>query len=166
METKIINIKDICPEGYELDKEKSTIENLVFKPRKESCKDIYKKLFYRKKVYYADEYGDVISSKLDSETRSKDLNNCASEKQAKKLLAINQLMNVAKYLNNGWKPNWDDDNEKKYTISLDRNNKKINITWNVLVNKCPVYFKTEELAQKAIDILDEETIKLAFSTDW
>lgn len=163
---KIVPVSSICPEGYELDKEKSTIENLIFKPRKESCKDIYKKLFYRKKVYYSDEYGDVISSKLDSETRSKDLNNCASEKQAKKLLAINQLMNVAKYLNNGWRPDWNNENENKYTIIIDKNNKNIVTNWCTTANKCIVYFKTEELAQKAIDILGEETIKLVLSTDW
>lgn len=163
---KIIQVSSICPEGYELDKEKSTIENLVFKPRKESCKDIYKKLFYRKKVYYSDEYGDVISSKLDSETRSKDLNNCASEKQAKKLLAINQLMNVAKYLNGDWQPNWDNENEKKYTIFIDGQYENILIDCQFVVNKYVVYFKTKELAQRAIEILGEETIKLALSTDW
>lgn len=163
---KIIQVSSICPEGYELDKEKSTIENLVFKPRKESCEDIYKKLFYRKKIYYSDEYGDVISSKLDSETRSKDLNNCASEKQAKKLLAINQLMNVSKYLNGNWKPNWNDYKEKKYTIYFEENNTKIVINVNYSINNGMACFKTRELAQKAIDILGKETIKLALSTDW
>ena len=163
MEEKVLKIE--IPEGYEVDKEKSTFEKIVFKSKKESCEDVYRKLFYEKKTYFFNRYGEIEDTTV-YEDNYLDLNNCTSEKQAKKLLAINQLMNIAKYLNNGWKPNWDDDNEKKYTISLDRNNKKINITWNVLVNKCPVYFKTEELAQKAIDILGEETIKLALSTDW
>lgn len=30
METKIIKIKDICPEGYKLDEKRSTLDNLVF----------------------------------------------------------------------------------------------------------------------------------------
>lgn len=166
METKIIKIKDICPEGYKLDKERSTLDNLVF-IEDINYNYISKKLFNNKIIYYITSDGYISQANPSSASSHMiDKNNCTSEKQAKKLLAINQLMNIAKYLNNGWKPNWDDDNEKKYTISLDRNNKKINITWNVLVNKCPVYFKTEELAQKAIDILGEETIKLALSTDW
>ena len=166
METKIIKIKDICPEGYKLDKERSTLDNLIF-IEDINYNYISEKLFNNKIIYYITSDGDISqaypSSALNHMTNK---NNCTSVKQVKKLLAINMLLNVAKYLNDGWKPNWNDDNEKKYTISLDRNNKKINITWNVLVNKCPVYFKTEELAQKAIDILGEETIKLALSTDW
>lgn len=165
METKIIKIKDICPEGYKLDKERSTLDNLVF-IEDINYNYISEKLFYGKRGYYCDSCGYIRSIDVVDYKCLKYPSNCTSEKQAKKLLAINQLMNVAKYLNGDWKPDWNDDNEKKYTISLDRNNKKINITWNVLVNKCPVYFKTEELAQKAIDILGEETIKLALSTDW
>lgn len=169
METKIIKIKDICPEGYKLDKEKSTLDNLFF-IGKINYNYISEKLFKEKNFYYITYDGDIRKVREASSSslscHMTDKNNCTSKKQAEKLLAINMLLNVAKYLNGDWKPNWNDDNEKKYTISLDRNNKKINITWNVLVNKCPVYFKTEELAQKAIDILGEETIKLALSTDW
>ena len=36
METKIINIKDICPEGYKLDREKSTLDNLFFIEKKKT----------------------------------------------------------------------------------------------------------------------------------
>ena len=164
MEEKVLKIK--IPEGYEIDEERSTFEKIVFKPKKESYKDVYKKLFYEKKTYYFDRCGKIEDTTV-YENNYLDPNNCTSEKQAQKLLAINKLMNVAKYLNGDWRPDWNDDNELKYIISLDnRNNKKINITWNILVNKCPVYFKTEELAQKAINILGEETIKLALSTDW
>ena len=164
MEDKIVKIEDICPEGYEIDKERSTLEKLIFKLR--MCyKSIAQELFKNNKTkYFINTRGCIEDTEISD--CFWDLTVCTSEKQAKKLLAINQLMNVAKYLNKDWKPDWNNDNEKKYTISFDRNNKKINITWNVLVNKCPVYFKTEELAKKAIEILGEETIRLAFSTDW
>lgn len=75
-------------------------------------------------------------------------------------------MNIAKYLNGDWKPDWENNNEKKYAMTLDKNNKAIWIECNYCVNKGMAYFKTEELAQKAIEILGEETIKLALSTDW
>lgn len=163
MEERVIKIE--IPEGYEVDKEKSTFERVVFKPKRESYEDVCRKLFYKKKVYYPDEYGDVISSELD-EIRYKDLNNCTSENQSKKLLAINQLMNVAKYLNEDWKPDWNNDNERKFTIYINKNNTKICIDCKYIYNQCIVYFKTEELAQKAINILGEEIIKLALSTDW
>lgn len=163
MEEKVLKIE--IPKGYEIDKERSTFEKIVFKPKKESCEDVYRRLFYEKKAYYFNKYGKIEGTIL-YESGYKDLNNCTSEKQAKKLLAINQLLNIAKYLNDGWEPDWNNSDEKKYTISLDINNQRISVNWNILVNKCIVYFKTEELAKKAIEILGEETIKLALSTDW
>ena len=163
MEERVIKIE--IPEGYEVDKEKSTFERIVFKPKKESYKDVCRKLFYKKKVYYPNRYGNIVSSKLN-EIRYEDLNNCTSEKQAKKLLAINQLMNIAKYLNGDWKPNWNDYEESKYTLCFDNSDTEIFIDVDYSIIRSIVYFKTKELAKKAIEILGAETIKLALSTDW
>lgn len=161
MKSKIINIKDICPEGYKLDKERSTLDNLVF-IEDQNYEYVSKELFYHKRAYYITSDGDISqaypSSALSHMTNK---NNCTSEKQAKKLLAINQLMNVAKYLNGNWKPG---QNNFKYTIVITRDN-KVSIGATHLNNEI-VYFKTEELAKEAIEILSEETIKLALSTDW
>lgn len=162
---KIVPVSSICPEGYELDKEKSTIENLIFKSKKESYEDVYKKLFYDREGFFFDVRGQIKSS-IFCDPYYKDLINCTSEKQAKKLLAINQLMNIAKYLNGDWKPDWDNEKEFKYYILLNLSNNKINIYMTCVSLKSIVYFQTEELAKKAIDILGEETIKLALSTDW
>lgn len=164
MEYKIINIKDICPKGYILDKEKSTLDNLFF-IGKINYNYISEKLFYGKHGYYCDSCGYIRSIDVVDYGCLKYPSNCTSEKQAKKLLAINMLLNVAKYLNDGWEPNWDDEDEKKYIIFLGLR-KKINVTCTIVVNGHIVYFKTEELAEKAIEILGEETIKLALSTDW
>lgn len=164
METKIINIKDICPEGYKLDKERSTLDNLVF-IEDINYNYVSEKLFL-KHGYYCDSCGHIRSIDVVDYGCQKYLNMCTSEKQAKKLLAINQLLNIAKYLNGDWQPNWDNNNENKYTIYIDRNNTRILIDFMYVSNKCIVYFKTEELAQRAINILGEETIKLALSTDW
>lgn len=73
-------------------------------------------------------------------------------------------MNVAKYLNKDWQPNWFDNKESKYYIFI--YNGKIDISNTVLSNCLEVYFKSKELAQQVIDILGEETIKLALCTDW
>lgn len=75
-------------------------------------------------------------------------------------------MNVAKYLNGNWKPNWNNEDEKKYIIFIDEQCNRIVINCKYIVNMSIVYFQTEELAKKAIDILGEGTIKLALSTDW
>lgn len=159
-----LNITINIPEGYEIDKEKSTFENIVLKPIKVDYIFISRKLFHNQAVCYITNTGKVGYSV--STDFFANLNNCTSEKQAKKLLAINQLMNVAKYLNGDWKPNWENNNENRYALVLTKNNKAIGIECNFCVNKGMAYFKTEELAQKAIEILGEGTIKLALSTDW
>lgn len=162
MEEKVLKIE--IPEGYEVDREKSTFEKIVFKPKKESYNDVCKELFLDKLGYFCNRRGEIEYTTLD-DYYYKDISNCTSEKQAKKLLAINQLMNVAKYLNEGWQPDWNNQDEKKYLIYLGIG-ERINVNWTVVVNGHVVHFRTEELAQKAIDILGEETIKLALSTDW
>lgn len=159
-----VNIKINIPEGYEIDKEKSTFESIVLKPIKVDYDFISKKLFYNKDTYYVTESGSVKSSLITASFI--DSTNCTSRKQAEKLLAINQLMNVSKYLNGDWKPSWEKNNEKKYVITLDKNDKAIWIERHYCVNVGMAYFKTEELAKQAIKILGEETIKLALSTDW
>lgn len=165
MNSKIISIKDICPEGYKLDKEKSALDNLVF-IKKIDYNYISEKLFKEKNFYYITYDGDIRKVR---ETNSSSLsytiakNNCTSKKQAEKLLAINMLLNVAKYLNDGWTPNV---NEKKYIIYIDEPSNRLVIDCKYIVNVSIVYFKTEELAQKAIEILGEKIIRLALSTDW
>lgn len=103
-----IVIKTYIPNGYEVDKEKSTFENIILKPIKETYEFICKKLFSNKPIYFIT-HGGYISETEGNPNHNYifDKNNCTSEKQAKKLLAINQLMNVAKYLNDGWEPDWE-----------------------------------------------------------
>lgn len=162
---KVVKVSSICPEGYELDKEKSTIENLVFKPKKESYEDVYRKLFYNQNICYPSGCGKIENT-IGDEDHYLDLNNCTSENQAKKLLAINQLLNVAKYLNDGWEPDWKDPSQSKYYISFYIYEKSFIIASTSLILHSVVYFKTKELARRAIDILGAETIRLTLSTDW
>lgn len=86
-----------------------------------------------------------------------------SKKQLEKILAIIKLMNVAKYLNGSWTPDWDDCSEYKFHIYS--NDQKLYTGCTVCNSGC-VYFKSYEIAQKAIEILGEDTICLALSTDW
>lgn len=158
---KINEIKIDVPEGMEVYLENNTIK---FRPIKKSTyEDIAKELFKDKKTYYADEYCNIKS--IDAADIScYDANNCTSEKQLKKLLAINQLMNVAKYFNGDWQPNWNDDTQNKYCFAIEKDT--IVIACRIEINNNIVYFKTTDFARKTIDILGEETIKLALCTDW
>lgn len=163
-ETK--EFKVIIPEGMEIDKENSTFECIKFKKKKVTYDDIYKYLFNDKQVFFIGSDGRIVSGKLQIVNLT-DPNNCTSEKQAQKLLAINKLMNVAKYLNGDWKPSFNYSIGKlNYFICYDAFNKNLTINSDVILCSTVIYFKSEELARQAIDILGEETIKLALSTDW
>lgn len=82
-------------------------------------------------------------------------------KKVKKLLAINQLMNVAKYLNGDQEPDFKKEELKFFIYINDKNN--IDISDNYFIKEYFVYFRTKELAKQAIDILEEETIHLTLS---
>lgn len=79
-----------------------------------------------------------------------------------KLTAIRDMIAVADYLNDGWVPNFINNQAKpKYCIFIDEIN-KIQIT-DLVNNYCICYFKSKDIAEQAIEILGAERIKLALS---
>ena len=88
-------------------------------------------------------------------------NGAHTEKMTDKLRAIRDILVVAEYLNKGWKPDFKDYIQYKYSIDIVHLNIKV-YRWKES-NISITYFKTKELAQQAIDILGEDTIRLAHS---
>lgn len=92
-----------------------------------------------------------------------DQNNCTTEAQAKRLLAFNKLMNIAKYLNGDWKPDFDGDHEN-WNICKDGDT--FIAMYTKTLNKANVYFKSEDLTLEAIRLMGEDSLNDLFSTDW
>ena len=92
-----------------------------------------------------------------------DQNNCTTEAQAKRLLAFNKLMNIAKYLNGDWMPDFDGNN-KNWFIRIE--NAKYVARFFKWFNNGSVYFKSEEAANRAILLMGEKSLNDLFSTDW
>lgn len=89
--------------------------------------------------------------------------NCTSKQQLDKLIAINKLMNVQKYLEKGWQPDWNNITIDGWFLYIEHD--KIRVGPSGL--QCgDIYFSSKENALKAIDILGENVIKTALSTDW
>ena len=124
--------------------------------------DICKKLFCNNKIYWA--YKDGIDSDMASPSNYKDVDNCTSEAQVKRLIAFNKLQNIAKYLNDGWKPNFEYGNKNWYICREGVDNYKI--YWSDIFNSGSVYFKTEELAWNAFHLMGRESLDDLFSTGW
>lgn len=97
METKELKIQ--VPEGYEIDKENSTFECIKFNPIKKNItyEDVCNTLFASGTSYFINQYGEVNfytigPNKFDS-------NNASNGRQLQRLLALNQLFNIAEYYN-------------------------------------------------------------------
>ena len=67
----------------------------------------------------------------------------------KKIIAISNLMDIAKYFNGDWKPDWSDSNEYKYSIIYNRNTYKVDHNWTSISSN--IYFKNKDDAQYVID---------------
>lgn len=92
-----------------------------------------------------------------------DQNNCTTEAQAKRLLAFNKLMNIAKYLNGDWKPDFDGDHEN---WNISKEGDTFLAMYTKFVDKANVYFKSEDLTLEAIRLMGEDSLNDLFSTDW
>lgn len=159
MNTK--EIKITVPEGYEIDKENSTFECIKFKKKGLTYIDVADSLFKNKKTYYIQTNSTITYCETLLTGNYYDANNATSEKQLKRLLAINKLMNVAEYLNEGWKPDWKNVNCSKWFISWSYCRNQFEIDSQCVYKSVNVYFKTPDLALQAIEILGEEEVKLA-----
>lgn len=155
---EINGIKIIAPEGMEAYQENDTIK---FRKIEEvnNYKDVARILFKDNIIPVIDDYDSKgITIRMIKDEYFYPVC-CTSEKQAKKLLAINKLMNVAKFLNARKKSN-----ANKYSY--------IFIYAGQLCIGChdkyhmDIYFKDDSLAYEAIKILGEDTIKLALSNDY
>ena len=84
-------IKIVPPPDYEIDKENSTLECIKFKLKELTYENIAKELFYLKPTYFANANGRTIGVSTSTYADYADPNNAFSEKQCKKLLALNKL---------------------------------------------------------------------------
>lgn len=139
------------PDGKIVDWEESKKQNKIV------LKDKKQLLSYEE---ICDELDGMIDIPL-FDTPSEDGNALvANEHYLECILAKNKLANVAKYLNDGWKPN--DDEDYGWFIYnngfLDKLDFSVSNEYEYDNN---VLFKSQELAQQAVEILGEEVVNLA-----
>ena len=146
METK--ELKIIPPEGYEIDKEKSTFEKIVFKPINtkprswaEYCNNYTGKTFWIEKNSTICDGKNIVWGGLCAGV---DKNTLPTKELAEAFLAMMQLMSLRQAWIGEWKPDWSNEYLNKYCI--------IGICCGfevLLLNKCryPLSFPTEEMAK-------------------
>lgn len=133
---------------------------IVFKDKQLTYKDVCEKLF-NGETYYTNTNGKICSSNITQYVT--DPNNATTEHQLECILAKNKLANTAKYLNGEWK-SWHD---KSITSIVVLTETETGVSPCEVINgSCSSYcgsiwFKSKDLARQAIEILGEETVKLA-----
>lgn len=146
METKELKIQ--TPKGYEIDKENSTFECIRFKPIKKDItyKDVCNKLFERNAGYSINPYGKIDNFCLVSHRF--DVNNASNKKQLERVLALNQLLNIAEYYNK-MHPN----NTNPCVIVYCKQTKTYNATFtdNIYMYGIRAFFNSEMDAEAVIN---------------
>ena len=144
------------PVGKEVDWEASAKQKqIVLKNKQLTYQDVCEELF-DKGYYYTDEDGYI---RFNGGVANISPNNAVTVHQLGCMLAKNRLANVARYLNGEWK-NYNKDSH--YVIWKRGDVNKLEICKPTrLTEHANIIFKSKELAQQAIKILGEETIKLA-----
>ena len=161
-----MNAKELkieAPEGYEVDWENSSMNTIRFKPikKKTTYKDICRELFLDKPSWRLTDLGVIIHAPCTSSAIIHHRTINTSIKQLEQLLVLNKLMNVAKYLNGDWEPNFTDRNQNKWYIYYDFEDLRLDTGICVYYRYPVIYFKSNELALQAIEILGEEEVKKA-----
>ena len=127
MEIKNNQLTIDIPKGMEIDLENSNLAKGIVKFKK---KDIT--------------YDDILQECPTNFSVLRVRNHCLD-----KILAISQLMNIAKYYNGDWEPDWNNQDEYKYFIICNRDTYKVDHGWTSICSN--IYFKNKKDAQAVID---------------
>ena len=146
-------IKITPPEGYEVDKEKSTFNEIIFKKLEPSLPMRWEELGVVK-GYYISASSD-INYIFNRNAIDNNRNIFPTEEEAKAMRAMAQLCQLRDAWNDGWKANWGDDTPKYCIISY----KNILLKDFYYYTSAPMAFKTRELRDKFMetfkDLLEE-----------
>jgi len=113
------NLKITAPEGYEIDKENSTFENIVFKPIKKELPKSWEELG-EISGYYINDAGCVPIGINRCNHTGREINIFVTKEQAEASLALAQLSQLREVYRDGWKPDYHT-NGQKFIIDFHTN---------------------------------------------
>ena len=145
MKTKEFKIQ--VPEGYKIDKEKSTFEKIVFKKVDKGLPKTWEEVGVIKGWYtYAGGSINYFSEGIS--TKCADRNIFPTKEEAEASLALAQLCQLRDIYNDGWKPDWERDSQVKWCIEMEGCNVIRNRYYSI--NRI-LAFKSEQLRDKFLE---------------
>lgn len=118
MKNKELKIQ--VPEGYEIDRENSTFEKIVFKKVENELPKRWKDL-HQVKGWAVGEDNKIYSVERYTWEEYRRKNIFPTKEEAEACVALAQLCQLRDRYNNGWRPDWDDGGEQKYAIKIENN---------------------------------------------
>ena len=129
MEIKNNKLTIDIPEGMEIDLENSDLTKGIVKFKKNDIT-----------------YDDILKECSTNFSELRVSNHCID-----KVLAISQLMNIAKYYNRDWKPNWKNLTESKYYIYYSTRSNTYGVSNTSSTKYINIYFRLYKDAKAVID---------------
>jgi hypothetical protein len=117
--------KIVAPEGYEIDREKSTIDEIVFKEK--TFPKTWEEL-ESVSGWFITPQGNVLNLKNLSTMAISHRDTFVTKEQAAASIALAQLSQLREVYRNGWEPDWRDDNLK---CCINANNYRIYYSLNL-----------------------------------
>lgn len=145
MEEKKLKIN--IPEGYEIDKEKSTFEEIVFK----KVEDPFSKLpktweeYCKRTKGYTSYYGDPIDGDTHETKFSKCYNEFSTKERAKQYIALGRLLQLRDYWVGDWKRN---SSSLVNNYAIYNNEVRNIVVAKVYGENYPLIFPTKEMAER------------------
>lgn len=146
------------PVGKEIDWEASAKQKqIVFKDKPFTYDDMCQKLF-RDRYCCLSGYGQISENGRNENFRTVP-SNAKTTHQLECILAKNKLANTARYLNGEWNNYF---NDLHYIIWMNHITRSLHVEQATISSEySTIIFKSRKLAKQAIEILGEETVKLA-----
>ena len=113
------SIKIEIPEGYEIDKAKSTFENIIFKVINEKLPKTWEELNSIKGYYIKNNSGVTFEHFFKTTMINKNI--FVTKEQAEASLALAQLSQLREVYRDGWKPDYTNVEQVKYVIIMHLN---------------------------------------------
>ena len=129
MEIKDNKLTINIPDGMEIDLQNSNFDTGVIK-------------FRKKELTYEDIQDSIVKYLTTT---------LVTHHNGPKINAINTLMDIAKYYNGDWKPDWSNKNKPKFYIAFDYESSFYEVRWKYRMSDNIVYFKSTKDAQAVID---------------
>lgn len=104
-------LKIEVPDGYEIDKEKSTFEKIVFKKVEKELPKCWEELDIVK-GFYVDSLSEIASTGEDTCAEEYNRNTFPTKEEAEACITLAQLCQLRDRYNDGWKPCWNTDTMK------------------------------------------------------